>query len=138
VGPAGEEAAAGVTAARCARGMREGRGWAASWAQSGGRRGGELGRGIAGPRREGGKGGGGKAGWAAGGGGVGGGGPKAGWASRPAGPRAKAGGWAKRRGKGGERKEKDFPFSNIYFLYECFHTFKQSKKCMVRHGAANE
>jgi hypothetical protein len=122
VGPAGEEAAAGVTAARCARGMREGRGWAASWAQSGGRRGGELGRGIAGPRREGGKGGGGKAGWA----------------SRPAGPRAKAGGWAKRRGKGGERKEKDFPFSNIYFLYECFHTFKQSKKCMVRHGAANE
>jgi hypothetical protein len=100
VGPTGEEAATGVTAACCARGMREGgRGWAASSAQRGGRRGGELGRGIADPRREGGKGGGGKAGWA----------------GRPARPRAKGGGWAKRRGQGGERKEKDFPFSNTYF-----------------------
>jgi hypothetical protein len=37
--------------------------------------------------------------------------------------------------EGGERKEKIFLF-DIYFLYECFHTFKQSKKCMIRHGAA--
>jgi hypothetical protein len=104
VGPAGEEEAAGVTAARCARGKREG----GVASQAHGARGGK------------GRGG------------------KAGWAGRPAGPRAKGGGWAKRRGKGGERKEKDFPFSNIYFLYECFHTSKQSKKYMVRHGAANQ
>jgi translation initiation factor IF-2 len=95
VGPAGEEAAAGVTAARCARGMREGgRGCAASWAQIGGHRGGELGRGIAGPRREGGKGGGGKAGWA----------------GRPAGPHAKGGrlGQKERKGRGEKRKRFSF------------------------------
>jgi hypothetical protein len=34
-------------------------------------------------------------------------------------------------GQNGEEREgrekKRFSFSNIYFLYECFHTFKQSK-----------
>jgi hypothetical protein len=60
-----------------------------------------------------------------------GGGGKAGWLGR-----APGGGWAKKGEGGGGERRKDFPFFNIYFLYECFHTFKQSKKCMVRHGAA--
>jgi hypothetical protein len=86
-------------------------------------RGGEVGCDTAGPRHEGGKGGGGKAGWA----------------DRPAGPRAKGGAarpkWG---GEGGERKEKIFFFYYLFFLDECFHTFNQSKKCVVRHGAANQ
>jgi hypothetical protein len=46
----------------------------------------------------------------------------------PAGPRARGGGAAgpKQRGEG-ERKEKGFPFSKVYFLDECFHNFNQSK-----------
>jgi hypothetical protein len=40
--------------------------------------------------------------------------------------------------RGRAEKRKDFLFFNIYFLDECLHTFKQSKKCMVRHGAANQ
>jgi hypothetical protein len=61
------------------------------------------------------------------------------WASWPARPRAK-GGWAKRGGEGGERKEKDFFsfFSNIYFLDECFHILINQNKCKVRHGAATK
>jgi hypothetical protein len=44
--------------------------------------------------------------------------------------------WAAREGEGaagpkgeerGEREEKDFPFSLIYFLDECFHNFNQPK-----------
>jgi hypothetical protein len=44
----------------------------------------------------------------------------------------------KGEGKGGEKKKRFSLFSNIYFLDECIHIFKQSKKCMVRHGAADQ
>jgi hypothetical protein len=43
-------------------------------------------------------------------------------------------------GKGGrERKRKGFSFSKILFsLDECFYIFKQSKVCLVRHGAPSK
>jgi hypothetical protein len=65
VGPAGGEAAAGVTVARRAQGMRGVR-LGRLLGPKRGARGGELGRDVAGPRREGGRGEGGKAGWPAG------------------------------------------------------------------------
>jgi hypothetical protein len=37
-----------------------------------------------------------------------------------------------------EKERKDFsPFRNPIFLDECTYIFKQSKECMVRHGASN-
>jgi translation initiation factor IF-2 len=122
-GARGEEAAVGVTATP----------------RVGDARGGALLGRLLGPKR---RGRGGEGRWVAAppardarGGGRGG---EADWAGRPDGPRAKGG----RLGQKGEEREgrekKRFYFSNIYFLYECFHTFKQSKKCMVRHGAANQ
>jgi hypothetical protein len=72
-------------------GEGRGRGLASLGPKAGGARGGEAGRGHAGPRRE------------------------------------RGGATGPKEGKeGGERKEKIFLF-DIYFLYECFHTFKQSK-----------
>jgi hypothetical protein len=101
VGLARGEAAAGVTATRCARGMQEGgRGWSASWAQSGGAEGASRAAASLAHGARGGKGGRGQGRL----------GRPACWAAR------QGGGWAKRGGKGGERKEKDFPFSNIYFF----------------------
>jgi hypothetical protein len=41
-------------------------------------------------------------------------------------------------GEGGERKEKIFFFYYLFFLDECFNTFNQSKKGVVRHGAPNQ
>jgi hypothetical protein len=92
VGPAGGEAAAGVTVARRAQGMRGVR-LGRLLGPKRGARGGELGRDVAGPRREGGRGEGGKAGW-------------------PAGPRAKGGqlGQKGRRGRGEKRKRFSFFF----------------------------
>jgi hypothetical protein len=86
------------------------------WAQSGSAAGGEVGRGQAGPRREGGRG-------------------RAGWADRPAGPRApRGGGWAKKEKREGERKEKGFSFFlKSIFLDEGFHIFKHPKNM---HGSA--
>jgi hypothetical protein len=40
--------------------------------------------------------------------------------------RARGGDWAKKEERG-ERKEKGFPFSKVYFLDECFHKFNKSK-----------
>jgi hypothetical protein len=46
---------------------------------------------------------------------------------------------AKKMGEeGGGERGKDFPFFNIYFLDECIYIFKQSKKCMVQHGASSK
>jgi hypothetical protein len=95
------------------------------------RRGGE-GRGWAAPRPKAGGGGRGEASWAAtppahsarGGKGRGG---MSGWAGRPARLRAQGGGWAKKGRKGRGEKRKDFPFFDIYFLYECFHIFNNQK-----------
>jgi hypothetical protein len=41
--------------------------------------------------------------------------------------RGEGAGWAKKGRREGERKEKDFPFSKVYFIDECFHNFNQSK-----------
>jgi hypothetical protein len=90
VGPAGGEAAAGVTVARRAQGMRGVR-LGRLLGPKRGARGGELGRDVAGPRREGGRGEGGKAGW-------------------PAGPRAKGAAGPKGEEREGREKKKIFFF----------------------------
>jgi hypothetical protein len=42
-------------------------------------------------------------------------------------------------GEGEREKKKVFFFlKSIFSLDECIHIFKQSKKCMVRHGASTK
>jgi hypothetical protein len=61
----------------------------------------------------------------------------AGWAGRLAGPCAQGGGWAKKGRRGRGEKRKDFPFF-ISISYMNAFIFSTIKKCMVRHGAANQ
>jgi hypothetical protein len=52
-------------------------------------------------------------------------GDKAGWPARPRAKEVAAG--PKKGGEGGKKTKKVFPYSEIYFLDECFHNFDQSK-----------